>query len=102
MTDNLSLFGDEPTSDKTSVEPMPIADWLVQRLRDALDARGMTSMEERQRVIESAAGRPVESLRGLTYQEGLRVLASFEKGSGGGARNSSWNDRDEDTWIDRM
>ncbi|MFC6420993.1 hypothetical protein [Ornithinimicrobium tianjinense] len=61
-------------------------------------------MSQRQEAIESAAGRPVESLRSLTHQEGLKVLSVLGDGAtvGGGAARSAWDDRDEDTWIDRL
>jgi DNA polymerase-3 subunit epsilon len=100
------MFGDEaatPAQSKPADEPMPITDWLVDRLRQALDAEGLTSMAERQARIERAVGRPVLSLRALTYQEGLKVLSSIgEDTAGSGASKSAWDDRDEDTWIDRL
>lgn len=104
MQDNLSLFGDEPEKPaEAEAGPTPIADWIVQRLREGLDARGLASMTERQRMIESAAGRPVESLRSLTYQEGLRVLAVLDQGEPDRrSSGTAWDDREEDTWIDRL
>ena len=108
MSGDLSLFGDDP-----SVEPAPasqpvrneatIADWLVDALREALTARGLTTMPERQQAIEAAAGRPVESLRSLTRAEALRILADLSPTSDAQAgAASSWDNRDEDTWIDRL
>lgn len=62
MADELSLFGnDSPPQplEPARIEPQgQIADWLVTSLRQALDARGITDADERQRAIESAAGRP--------------------------------------------
>ena len=55
--------------------PTPIADWQVDMLRKAVEARGLTSMTDRQQAIESAAGRAVESLRSLSHDEGLQVLS---------------------------
>lgn len=105
MSDDLSLFGDDPDPTLAEVPsaPTPIADWQVDLLRKALDARGLTVMEERQQAIETAAGRPVPSLRALTHEEGLRVLSRL--GSQPALRRtekSAWDDRDEDTWIDRL
>ncbi len=80
-----------------------IADWLVNDIRTALAARGLTEMVERQQAIEAIVGRPVESLRSLTRAEALRVLASLRSEpaaqTDGG---SAWDARDEDTWIDRL
>jgi DNA polymerase-3 subunit epsilon len=105
VSDDLSLFGDEPSppSAETPAAPTPIADWQVDLLRKALDARGLTSMDDRQRAIESAAGRSVESLRALTHDEGLQVLSRLgQQSSAGPSTTSKWDDREEDTWIDRL
>lgn len=104
VTEDLSLFGDDPAPQ--TVEPpraVPIADWQVDLLRNALEARGLTSMAERRQVIESAAGRSVASLRSLTHDEGMQVLSRLgEQQSSGRSATSQWDDRDEDTWIDRL
>ncbi|WP_372733376.1 hypothetical protein [Nocardioides sp.] len=105
MTDDLSLFGaDEPAVPPNQVSaPAPITDWQVDLLRKALDARGHTTMEERQQAIESAAGRKVTSLRSLAHDEGMQVLSRLgPPPSGGQSRRRSWDDREEDTWIDRL
>lgn len=60
-------------------------------------------MSERQQLIEGAAGRPVQSLRALTRDEAIMVLNRLgEQGAGRERATSLWNDRDEDTWIDRL
>lgn len=103
MTEELSLFGDDPAPQP--VEPprvAPIADWQVELLRNALEARGLTSMAERRQVIESAAGRSVESLRSLTHDEGMQVLSRLGQQPSGRSATSQWDDREEDTWIDRL
>jgi DNA polymerase-3 subunit epsilon len=104
MSGELSLFGHEPT--EQPVQPVatgaPIADWLVDAIRTALAAKGLITMAERQHAIEAAVGRPVESLRSLTRAEAMRVLSLF--GSTPERKNeaSAWDDREEDTWIDRL
>jgi DNA polymerase-3 subunit epsilon len=105
VSDDLSLFGDDAAS--APVEPprapTPIADWQVDLLRKALDARGLTTMEERQQAIESAAGRTVTSLRALTHDEGMQVLSRLgQQGAPGRSTTSQWDDREGDTWIDRL
>ncbi len=60
-------------------------------------------MVERQEAIEAIVKRPAETLRSLTRAEALQVLSSLAcvaspQTSGG----SAWDDRDEDTWIDRL
>lgn len=105
MSDDVSLFGDDPVVPPTQVSARaPIADWQVDLLRNVLEARGLTSMSERQRTIEAAAGRSVESLRALTHDEAMRVLNRLGEhgGAASGRTTSQWDDRDEDTWIDRL
>jgi len=105
VTEELSLFGDDAPSRPVEPPraPAPIADWQVDLLRNALDARGLTSMAERQQAIVSAAGRSVESLRSLTHDEGMQVLSRLgQQQSSGRSATSQWDDREEDTWIDRL
>lgn len=105
MTDDLSLFGDDEASAPVEPPSQPslVANWQVDLLRKALDGRGLTSMADRQKVIEAAAGRPVESLRTLTHDEAMAVLTRLGQAPASGRRTtSSWDDRDEDTWIDRL
>ena len=84
-------------------EPPPVSDWQVDLLRKVLDARGLASMPERQAAIESAAGREVPSLRALTQEEALRILSQFgQEPPARSSTGSAWDDRDEDTWIDRL
>ncbi|MCZ2839931.1 hypothetical protein [Modestobacter sp. VKM Ac-2985] len=105
MSGDLSLFGDDPPDEPA--QPVPaeasIADWLVDAIREALTARGLVTMAERQETIESVAGRPVESVRSLTRGEALRVLNHLtpEPAAQTGS-TSAWDGRDEDTWIDRL
>ena len=105
LVDDLSLFGDDNAPDTTSPEPpvTPIADWQVDLLRKALDARGLTTMSERKLAVEAAAGRRVESLRDLAHGEALTVLSQLGQQRGASRmEKSAWDDRDEDTWIDRL
>jgi hypothetical protein len=107
VSGDLSLFGDDqPAEPDELAQPVrteaSIADWLVDSLREALTARGLTTLVERQQAIEAAAGRPVESLRSLTTAEAMRVLERLSPSSAQKASASAWGDRDEDTWIDRL
>jgi hypothetical protein len=80
-----------------------IPDWLVANLRSALNALGLASMDDRQVLIVELAGRPVASLRDLTVAEARQIseqLAARKKE--GTDTRSSWDDRESDTWIDRM
>ncbi len=106
MSGDISLFGDdEPDKQAEEPEPgpLPIAKWQIDLLRKALDARGLTTMSERQTAIETATGRAIESLRALTHDEAFRVLTQLgESSSPTVSTGSAWDQRDEDTWIDRL
>jgi hypothetical protein len=100
-----SLFGDEPeTPSAVPVPPAaaPIRDWQIDLLRKALDARGLTTMAERQTMIEELAGRPVSALRDLTQDEALGLLSKLGSTAPKSGNGSLWESRDEDTWIDRL
>jgi hypothetical protein len=104
VTEDMALFGEDDSQPvEPASPPTAIAEWQIDLLRRALDARGLTAMEDRQRAIEAAAERPVESLRSLTHDETLRVLAKVGTGLGSSPRSrSDWDEREHDTWIDQM
>lgn len=87
---------DSPTSEG-------LADWQRAQLREALDASDVHSMAERQSLVEEVVGRPVAALRELTAAEARKLLESLAaRRTSAVADGSSWDDRDEDTWIDRL
>lgn len=99
------LFGDDPdeVTPPAVAGPGPVADWQVELLRNALDARGLDAMADRRSLLQETVGRPVESLRALTSDEALSVLSHLGSSSRAtGSAASTWDDRDEDTWIDRL
>lgn len=105
MDDEMPLFTvDTPKSELARADrEAPIAEWQVTLLRQALDARSLTSMADRRKAIEDYAGRPVASLRELTGGEALRILARIgEERPTERSGESAWDQRDEDTWIDRI
>lgn len=60
-------------------------------------------MEHRKAAIQLAAGRAVESLRALTHDEALRVLSKLgQTPAKTDTSRSAWDEREEDTWIDRL
>jgi hypothetical protein len=103
VSGDLSLFGDEePVEPAKPVPPqVGLPDWLVDAVRDVLNARGLATMSERQQAIEAITKRPVESLRSLTRAEALYVLSELTPNSPS-TFGTSWDDRQEDTWIDRL
>ena len=59
-------------------------------------------MSECQQAVEAVTGRPVESLRALTRAEALRVVSELSPTTAPKAGASAWDDREGDTWIDRL
>lgn len=109
MSGDLDLFGNpvddhaEDAMQAAEATPELAARWQVDLLRKALDSRDLTTMDARREAIAGVVGRPVESLQALTQVEALEALRKLgdtapTSRSGG----SAWDDREEDTWIDRL
>jgi len=105
------MHGDEALFGEPSVEEHPPAvsadeglpDWQVAQLRERLDALGLVTMEDRQALIEELAGRPVPSLRHLTFAEARVIVEELSRRRAtDAATGTAWDNRDEDTWIDRL
>ena len=99
------LFGDDVPSTPPptpTAAPAPVADWQVDLLRKALDARGLTDQQARQSLIEQHVGRPLTSLRDLTSEEALRVISALGPTTSQPTAASAWDEREDDTWIDRL
>ena len=95
------------TNQKEQTKALPaqdsIADGLVDAIREAPTDRGLTTMPERQQAVEAVTGRPIESLRSLTRAEALRVVSDLSPTTAPKAgATSAWDDREGDTWIDRL
>lgn len=99
-----SLFGDEPEAPSAVSVPSaaPIRDWQIELLRKALDARGLTTMAERQTLIEQLAGHPVSALRDLTHDDAMALLTKLGSNAPKAGSGSVWESREGDTWIDRL
>lgn len=108
MFGDVDLFGDEVSEPAEESNPhrrqapAVAARWQIDLLRKGLDSRGIVDLVERQQLIEGVVGRPVESLKTLTYDEALSVLKQFGESAPATRSGSTWDERDEDTWIDRL
>ncbi len=104
MNDSLFSFDETPEPTSSALVPPPIRDHQVAAIRKAFTESGIESQEERQSLVQSCAMRAVPSLRDLTAVEAHRVLTRLQQRatarpiSGG----SAWDNRDEDTWIDKL
>lgn len=105
MDQDEALFGDSRPAlnapSQSADEALP--DWQVTQLRERLDALGVVAMEDRQALVEELAGRPVETLRHLTFAEARKVVEELTRRQAtDGATGTAWDNREEDTWIDRL
>lgn len=106
MTDALFNLGpeEEPTENGGPAQ-QPIRDDQVLAIRKAFAAAGIEGQEQRQQIVQSAAIRPVASLRELYAHEARRVLQRIQESAAVKPRiagASDWELREEDTWIDKL
>ena len=106
MHEDGALFGDPRPQPQL---PTPLAGetlpaWQIDRLRKDLDALGLVTMEERKALIEELVGRSVASLRDLTFVEARTIgeKLSARRATTEASTGSAWDERDEETWIDRL
>lgn len=108
MTQDESRLFDLPTRSEASVPVVindpPITSEQVATIRRALDRAGIVDMTERQGVIQSCVIRPISNIRELYSREVRQVLARIQ---GWGSKSessagSAWDNREEDTWIDKL
>lgn len=83
---------------------MPVRPEQVQQIREAFDRAGLAEQGERKALINSVVIRDVASLRELHAVEVRRILAAIEQRSADKpkSRGSAWDDREQDTWIDKL
>lgn len=81
-----------------------ITERQVAKIRSAFEAVGITSMEDRQELVQSCVIRSVTSIRDVYAHEARRILKRIEERRAGPQRitGSAWDDRDEPTWIDKL
>lgn len=81
-----------------------VTEQQVATIRRAFDDAGIESMDERQKLIQSCTVRPVANIRELYMRDVRQVLKRIEdwKNYTGPSTGSSWDNREEDTWIDKL
>lgn len=75
-------------------------------IRPAFDDAGITSMDERRELIQTCTVRPIVNMniRELYIRDVRPVLKRIEdwKNCTGPSTGSSWDNREEETWIDKL
>lgn len=104
VTDEPGLFDIPAKPTAKPLQDLPIRPEQVQQIREAFDKAGVTEQEERKALINSVIIRDVSSLRELYAVEVRRVLTSITQRSEGERKitGSYWDDREQDTWIDKL
>lgn len=100
-----SLFEiDEPASSPNVLAPFPIKTEQMQVIRDAFERAGVISQDERKSLIEAVVLREVASLRELMAVDVRRILERIEGLHSTTPRStgSAWDNREGDTWIDKL
>ncbi|MDR6688976.1 DNA polymerase-3 subunit epsilon [Arthrobacter sp. 1088] len=100
-----SLFEiDEPSPSSDVLAPLPIKPEQVQEIRAAFEKAGVESQSDRKALIESVIIREVASLRELRAVEARRILQRIEglRSPKAASTGSAWDNREEDTWIDKL
>lgn len=106
VTDALFNLGpDKEPAENGGPAQQPIRDDQVLAIREAFAAAGIEGQEQRQQIVQSAAVRPIASLRELYAHEARRVLQRIQESAAARPRAagaSAWELREEDTWIDKL
>lgn len=106
MCDEASSFFeiDEPALSPNVFAPLPIKTEQIQAIRDAFARAGVGSQDDRKALIESVVVREVASLRELKAVEARRIIQRIEglDSPRPTSAGSAWDNREEDTWIDKL
>lgn len=106
VTDKLfDLPGQQSAPANAEVGPAPIMKRQIDQIRELFKAAGIEDQTERRSLVESVAGVNVAELRSLSRFQGLQVIEKLSVRHGQGistTKRSSWDDREEDTWIDKL
>lgn len=106
MNDALFNFESiEATDGGVSATELPIQDHQVAAIREAFAASRIDSQDRRKEIVQSCVVRSVGAFRELTAAEAHRVLKRIKEVAAAKLRPagaSSWDLREEDTWIDKL
>lgn len=106
MSDALFDFGSPEEAQPASApqRDIPIKDHQVQQIREGLDAAGIIGQDLRQNTIQSYISRQVPSLRDLHAHEAHVIIQRLKQlqSATPAKTGSAWDQREEDTWIDKL
>lgn len=104
MNDSTFDIFAQPAKDPDGPADILIREAQVRQLRDAFAAADIDSMEERRAIIESCTVRPVTTIMDLLAKDVRLVLRRIEERSlpSRPTSGSAWDNREEETWIDKL
>lgn len=105
MNDEIpSLFDVEAPGTSTAQAPLPVRSEQVAEIREAFERAGITGQDQRKEIVDSVTFRSVASLRDLQAVEAHRILKVLKgmQTSKPDRKGSAWDNREEDTWIDKL
>ena len=85
-------------------DPVPAQERQIDQIRTLFESAGIEQQEDRRSFVESVIGAPAAGLRSLSRFQALQVIDALSRrvSTPRGTEGSAWDDREEETWIDRL
>jgi len=101
----LSLFDDDPSADEPPTAPVMMSDLQRSEIRSLFESLEVRTAREQFELVAEVTGTRITSVRQLDGAAAHRLIARLQSriaNQGRVSTGSSWDDRTEDTWIDRL
>lgn len=104
MDDSIFDIFAPPAASPDRLEEIPIRKVQVQQIREAFAAAGVHEMEDRRAIVQSCTIRQINTVRDLLAKDVPVVLRRIREQTLPPklVSGSAWDNRDEDTWIDKL
>ncbi len=106
MSDLLPIFNDDGTdAEPTGIRPLPMTGEQRSEIRELFAALDVATAARQFQVTAELTGVQITSvgeLNAVTAQRLIGALKRRVQSSGRVKTGNSWDDREEDTWIDRL
>ncbi|TXK03396.1 hypothetical protein FVP60_10930 [Microbacterium mitrae] len=96
---------DLPNDNSPQSAPTPMSDVQRATIRDLFARIGVNDAKGQFAVVAELTGARISSVRELTSSDAnilIKMLTSRAASAGRQQTGNSWDDREEDTWIDRL
>ncbi|TCJ20833.1 hypothetical protein E0W80_18680 [Microbacterium sp. PI-1] len=101
----LSLFDDDPSTEDAPTAPVMMSDLQRSEIRSLFESLEVRTAREQFELVAEVTGTRITSVGQLDGATAHRLIARLQSRIANQARvstGSSWDDRTEDTWIDRL